>query len=111
MFSAKGINRVDGWPNCTLYEFVTGLFSKKSHILYRPLEVEDSREGIKILLLHFIARSGYRQIESHDYGTLSKTVFQHYAQEREITMKEFYSTNKSRTSSTLVLECNEILPF
>ena len=77
---------MDGWPNCTLYEFVTGLFSKSSHILYK-------------------------QIEKHDYGCISKIVFQHYAQEREITMKEFYSTNKSRTSSTLVLECNEILPF
>ena len=102
---------MDGWPNCTLYEFVTGLFSKSSHILYRPLELQDRGENIKAMLLYFIKRSGYKQIEKHDYGCISKIVFQHYAQEREITMKEFYSTNKSRTSSTLVLECNEILPF
>jgi len=101
---------VDPYPNCSLYEFVTGLFNKKSHILYRPLEVQDG-ENIKMLLLHFIKRSGYKQIENHDYGTLSKTLFQHHAQEREIIMKVFCSTNKSCTKKTLVLECNEILPF
>jgi hypothetical protein len=102
---------VDGWPNCTLYEFITGLFVARSHILYRPLELQDRGENIKTMLLYFIKRSGYKQIENHDYGCINKMVFQHYAQEREITMKEFYSTNKSRASSTLVLECDEILPF
>jgi len=100
---------VEGYPNCSLYEFITGLFSKSSHILYRPLELQDREESIKTLLLHFIERSGYKQIENLDYGCINKTIFQHPAQEREITMKEFMSTASSKR--VLVLECDEILPF
>lgn len=100
----------ESWTNCSLYDFVVGLFSGNSNILYRPLEIQSCNEDTKLLLWYFLERAGYKCTEQVDTKNVRlKRVYQNYSQEREIEVREYHSPSFGDT--TVVLECNEILPF